>query len=56
MVDKVKIGLSTIPFSLYRINSVGLAEHKYSKKKRLIVDMSDPHDDHTGGWSSRALE
>jgi serine/threonine protein kinase len=32
-----------IPYPLYRINPVGLAEHKYSKKKRLIVDMSAPH-------------
>ena len=34
-----------IPFQHYRINPVGLAEHKYSKKKRLIVDMSAPHND-----------
>jgi hypothetical protein len=32
-----------IPFNSYRINPVGLAEHKYSKKQRLIVDMSAPH-------------
>ena len=37
-----------IPYQCYRINPVGLAEGKYSKKKRLIVDMSAPHnnDDH----------
>ena len=35
----------SIPFSSYRINPVGLATHKYSLKKRLIVDMSAPHDD-----------
>lgn len=34
-----------IPFRDYRINPIGLAEHKYSKKKRLIVDLSAPHQD-----------
>lgn len=34
-----------IPFQDYRINPIGLAEHKYSRKKRLIVDMSAPHQD-----------
>ncbi|XP_060077427.1 uncharacterized protein LOC132556980 [Ylistrum balloti] len=34
-----------IPYKNYRINPIGLAEHKYSKKKRLIVDMSAPHQD-----------
>lgn len=34
-----------VPFQQYRINPIGLAEHKYSRKKRLIVDMSAPHDD-----------
>ena len=34
-----------IPYEKYRINPIGLAEHKYSKKKRLIVDMSAPHQD-----------
>lgn len=32
-----------IPFEIYRINPLGLAQSKYSKKKRLIVDMSAPH-------------
>lgn len=36
---------SAIPYSRYRINPIGLAEHKYSKKKRLIVDLSAPHQD-----------
>jgi hypothetical protein len=31
------------PFDIYRINPLGLAEHKYSKKQRLIVDLSAPH-------------
>ena len=34
-----------IPYKCYRINPIGLAEGKYSKKKRLIVDMSAPHND-----------
>ena len=34
---------SKIPFQEYRINPIGLAEHKYTGKKRLIVDMSAPH-------------
>ena len=33
------------PFQHYRINPVGLATHKYSAKKRLILDLSAPHDD-----------
>lgn len=32
------------PFPVYRINPIGLAEGKYSKKCRLIVDLSAPHD------------
>lgn len=39
---------STPPFESYRINPIGLAEKKFSGKKRLIVDFSAPHenDDH----------
>ncbi|MEW8338437.1 MAG: reverse transcriptase domain-containing protein [Candidatus Thiodiazotropha taylori] len=33
-----------IPFEQYRISPLGVAESKYSKKKRLIVDLSAPHD------------
>jgi len=33
------------PYSIFRINPVGIAEGKYSKKKRLIVDLSSPHND-----------
>ncbi|CAF3606280.1 unnamed protein product [Rotaria sp. Silwood1] len=33
------------PFINYRINPIGLVESKYSKKKRLIVDLSAPHND-----------
>ena len=34
-----------MPFDIYRVNPVGIAEGKYSKKKRLIVDLSAPHND-----------
>ena len=33
-----------LPFSVYRVNPLGIAESKYSGKKRLIVDLSAPHD------------
>ena len=33
------------PFDTYRINPISLAERKYSGKKRLVVDMSAPHND-----------
>lgn len=35
---------SSPPFAHYRINPVGVVESKYSRKKRLIVDLSAPHD------------
>lgn len=34
---------ATPPFCSYRINPLGIAEHKYSGKRRLIVDLSAPH-------------
>ncbi|CAG2208382.1 unnamed protein product [Mytilus edulis] len=34
-----------IPYKHFRINPIEVAEGKYSKKKRLIVDLSAPHDD-----------
>ena len=34
-----------IPYEHFRINPIGVAEGKYSRKKRLIVDLSAPHDD-----------
>ena len=34
-----------MPFPVYRVNPIGVAEGKYSNKKRLIVDLSAPHDD-----------
>ncbi|VDI15265.1 Hypothetical predicted protein [Mytilus galloprovincialis] len=34
----------SIPYTNFHINPIGLAEHKYSKKKRLIVDLSAPHE------------
>ncbi|XP_063060227.1 uncharacterized protein LOC134453282 [Engraulis encrasicolus] len=33
------------PFSLFRVNSLGVATRRYSGKKRLIFDMSSPHSD-----------
>jgi hypothetical protein len=35
---------ATPPFPIYRVSPIGIAERKYSKKKRLIVDLSAPHD------------
>jgi hypothetical protein len=32
------------PFDIYRINPVTIAQGKYSMKKRLVVDLSAPHD------------
>lgn len=34
----------TPPFATYRTNPIGLAERKFSSKKRLILDLSSPHD------------
>jgi hypothetical protein len=31
------------PFSSYRVSPIGVAEGKYSRKLRLIVDLSSPH-------------
>ena len=33
------------PFQKFRVSPIGIAEGKYSGKKRLIVDLSSPHDD-----------
>ena len=33
------------PFKLYRINPLAVAEGKYSGKKRLIIELSAPHND-----------
>ncbi|CAG2225805.1 unnamed protein product [Mytilus edulis] len=37
------------PFDIYRVSPVGIVEGKYSKKKRLILDLSAPHnsDEHS---------
>lgn len=35
---------NSVPFELYRISPLGIAVGKYSGKKRLIVDLSAPHD------------
>ena len=34
---------SKSPFSLFRVSPIGVATRKYSGKKRLIVDLSSPH-------------
>ena len=31
------------PFPTYRVSPIGIATHKYSLKKRLILDLSSPH-------------
>lgn len=36
---------SNPPFDIYRINPIGMVQKKYSKKYRLIVDLSAPHND-----------
>ncbi|XP_046379865.2 uncharacterized protein LOC124151441 [Haliotis rufescens] len=34
------------PFPYHRINPIGTVEGKYSRKQRMIVDLSAPHNDH----------
>ena len=34
-----------MPFEHFRVSPLGLAEGKYSKKKRLILDLSAPHNE-----------
>jgi hypothetical protein len=29
---------------MYRVSPIGIVEGKYSEKKKLIVDLSSPHD------------
>ena len=36
-----------LPFVSYRVSPIGIAEGKYLLKKRLIVDLSSPHDSET---------
>jgi hypothetical protein len=36
--------LHTLPFSNYRVSPIGIATGKYSGKKRLILDLSSPHE------------
>ena len=40
------------PFSTTRINPIGIATRKYSGKKRLIIDLSAPHNDETKSINS----
>ena len=46
-VDKgfVSGPFDTPPFDVFRASPIGVAVSKYSKKKRLILDLSSPHDD-----------
>lgn len=32
------------PYPVYRVSPLGVVQHKYSEKKRLVVDLSAPHD------------
>lgn len=43
---------STSPFKAYRINPIGIATRKYSGKKRLIIDLSSPHNGETSSINS----
>lgn len=40
------------PFALFRINPIGIATCKYSGKKRLIIDLSSPHNSTTPSINS----
>ncbi|XP_041916418.1 uncharacterized protein LOC121680893, partial [Alosa sapidissima] len=40
------------PFPVYRINPIGVATRKYSGKKRLIIDLSAPHNSTTPSINS----
>ena len=44
-IDKgfIRGPFSKPPFKQYRVNPLGIATHKYSKKQRLILDLSFPH-------------
>ena len=42
------------PFEVYRIHPISVAQKKYSDKKRLVVDLSAPHNDSENCWISRA--
>ncbi|CAG2221610.1 unnamed protein product [Mytilus edulis] len=48
-IDKgyVKGPFSSPPFETYRVSPIGIAEGKYSGKKRLILDLSSPHEHET---------
>ncbi len=40
------------PFPIFRINPIGVATRKYSGKKRLIIDLSSPHNSTTPSINS----
>jgi hypothetical protein len=37
--------LESLPYEQYRVSPIGVAQSKYSLKKRLILDLSSPHDE-----------
>ena len=37
--------LESLPYEHYRVSPIGVAQSKYSLKKRLILDLSSPHDE-----------
>ena len=43
------------PFPNYRVSPIGVVEGKYSKKQRLIVDLSAPHNNNSGHTSINDL-
>ena len=36
--------MEKLPYELFRVSPIGVAQSKYSLKKRLILDLSSPHD------------
>ena len=53
VVNGYMIGpLDKLPYSTYRVSPLGVAQSKYSGKKRLILDLSSPHDKDTNSINS----
>ena len=48
--------LVSMSFEIYRVNPIGTAEGKYSKKKRLIVDLSAPYNDENNKCLNQLIE
>jgi len=50
IADELKKGymvgpFDQLPFPVYRVSPIGIAEGKYSKKQRMILDLSSPHEE-----------